>query len=147
MSRLSRIGLPLSIVSSTASSRECFCTSRAMRIQISRTRMRSERPPSRRRRPRRFHRGVNVGRRALRDRRELLAIRGIDGVEILSRRRRLPCAADEMLEAPSMTLQPRDASFESSGAGPYSMLTNFSAMLIGVCSIPSESRLRNAYLS
>jgi hypothetical protein len=24
------------------------------------------------------------------------------------------------------------ASFESSGAGPYSMLTNFSAMLIGV---------------
>jgi hypothetical protein len=41
----------------------------------------------------------------------------------------------------AMTLQPGYvASFESSGAGPYSMLTNFSAMLIETLSICHPER-------
>ena len=100
------------------------------RIQIARPRMRSERLPRWRRRPRRFHRCVDVRRGSLRHRRQPLPIRRIDGLEVLARRRRLPHAVDEMRKAPPMMIQPGEASFESSGAGPYSMLTNFSAMLI-----------------
>src|ERR1019366_1388041 len=75
-------------------------------VQIARAGMRSKRPPSRRRRPRGLDRGVNVRRRPLRNRSEFLSVRRIDGVEVLSRRGRLPSAADEMLETVAMTLQP-----------------------------------------
>src|ERR1700690_2889052 len=76
-------------------------------VQVSRASMGSERAPCRRRSPRGFDRGINVRRRALRDRGEFLAIRRIDGVEVFSCGRCLPSATDEMLETKTVTLEPR----------------------------------------
>src|SRR5579859_2839344 len=75
-------------------------------IQVPRAGMGSEGAPSRDSRPRGFDRGVDVCGRALRYRRELLAVRRIDGVEVLSRGGGLPVAADEMLEAVAVAAQP-----------------------------------------
>ena len=77
------------------------------RVQVTRTRMRSERLPSWRCRPRCLDSSVNVSRRALRYRGQFFSIRGIDGVEVFARGWSLPVASDEMLEAVTMALQPR----------------------------------------
>src|SRR5208282_2140868 len=80
-------------------------------VQVARARMWSEGAPSRRRRSRGLDRGINIRGRPLCNRCKLLAVRRIDGVEVLSRRRRLPTAADEMLKAVAMTSQPRHCFF------------------------------------
>ena len=106
------------------------------RIQISRPRMRSKRLPLRRRRPRRFHRGIDVGRRALRHRRQPLAIRRIDGVEIFPARRRLPRAIDKMPKAPAMTIQPRRNLFRILRRRPVLHAHEFFSNAHWRCSIP-----------
>src|ERR1019366_8653335 len=87
-------------------------------IQVARASMRSDPPPSRKRGPCGFDRRVNVRRRPLRHRCKFLSVRRIDGVEVLSRRGRLPSAADEMLEAVAMTLQPCRCFFRIFWSGP-----------------------------
>ena len=77
------------------------------RIQIFRPRMRSQRLPLRRSRPRRFHRGIDIPRRSLRHRRQPLAIRRIDRLKIFPVRRRRPRAANKMRKPPPMRVQPR----------------------------------------
>src|ERR1700691_3491613 len=77
------------------------------RVQVTRTRMRSERLPSRRCRPRCFDSAVNISGRALRHGGEFFSIRRIDGVEVFACGWSLPAASDEMLEAVTMALQPR----------------------------------------
>src|SRR5229473_3488114 len=88
------------------------------RIQVARAGMRAERPPPRRRGPRGLDGGVNIRRRALRNRSQFLSVRRIDGVEVLSSCGRLPSAADEMLEAVAMTTQPRHRFFRIFRSGP-----------------------------
>src|SRR5580692_10885318 len=87
-------------------------------IQIARASMRSELPPLRRRGPRSFYRRINIGRRALCYRGELFSVRRIECIEILSGRRRLPFAANKMLETIAMTLQPCDGFFGIFRGGP-----------------------------
>ena len=62
MSRLSRIGLPLSMVSRTASRRECFCTGARQRVQIARALVSAQRLPSGRALRAALHRGVHIRR-------------------------------------------------------------------------------------
>src|ERR1700732_1896436 len=87
-------------------------------ITVARSSMRSQGSPSRRRGPRCLDREVNVSRRPLRNRREFLSVRRIDGVEVLSRRGCMPAAADEMLEAVAMTPQPCHGLFRILWSGP-----------------------------
>src|SRR5713226_4449794 len=75
-------------------------------IEIARTRMRSEGLPRRQSAPRSLHRAVDVCSRSLCHRCEFFARGRISGVEIGSRRGRLPRAVYEMSEAPSVTVQP-----------------------------------------
>ena len=106
MSRLSRIGLPLSIVSSTARRRECFCTCPRQRVEVASPRVRSERLPFWERCARGSNRGVDVrwpiparlwrASRRWRDR----------GVEVSAVRRLPPRAVDEVSEAAAVTIEP-----------------------------------------
>src|ERR1019366_4519069 len=87
-------------------------------IQVARAGMRSERAPSGRRSSRGLDRHVNVRDRGLRNRRELLPVRRIDSVEILSRRGRLPTASHAMLETVAMAFQPGDCFLRILWSGP-----------------------------
>ena len=111
MSRLSRIGLPLSMVSSTARRRECFCTVPRQRVEIAGARVRSERLPLGQCRARGSDRGIDIGRRSLGDRGERLAGGRVGGIEVSALRRLPPRAVNEMSEAATVMIQPGQASF------------------------------------
>src|SRR5271169_1156293 len=108
-------------------------------VQITRARMRCQRPPSRRGRPRGFDCGVDVRRRALRNGSESLAARRIDGVEVFARCGCLPSAADEMLKAVAMALQPGDRFFGIFRSGTVFHAHELFGYAHGVCSIPSSN--------
>src|SRR4029077_686258 len=73
--------------------------------------MRSESTPFRRGSARGTNRSVDVSGAPLRDRSQLLTIRGIDSVEIFSAHRLLPGTADEMSKTIDMALQPYSCLF------------------------------------
>ncbi len=108
MSRLSRMGLPLSIVSSTASRRECFCTCRARAYKY---RARSY-PLSA------CHAGcalraavdgsIHVLNVALRNLGQRIACRRIAGGLVFAAQRLNPRAADELFKPAMVPLQPRN---------------------------------------
>src|SRR6266478_1117670 len=79
------------------------------RIEVARTRMRSEGLPRWQSTPRGFHRAVDIGCRSLCDRCEFFTSGRICRVEIRSRRGRLPSAVYEMSETPVVTVQPRES--------------------------------------
>src|ERR1700687_5774768 len=76
------------------------------RIEIARTRMRSEELPRRQCSPCGFHRAIDIRCRSLRHRREFFTRGRIRGLEITPSGGRLPRAVNEMSEAPAVTVQP-----------------------------------------
>src|SRR5258708_35875313 len=79
------------------------------RIEIARTRMRSERLPCGQSSAGSFYRVVDVRGRSLCDRCEFLAGRWIRGVEIRPIRWSLPRAVDEMSKPQGVPVQPRES--------------------------------------
>ena len=76
------------------------------RVEIACAGMRSKSPPFWRSGARSTNRRIDVRSTALSDRSQLLAIRGIERVEIFSGCGRLPRSADEESKAPAVALQP-----------------------------------------
>src|SRR6202165_3347330 len=76
------------------------------RIDITRARMRSEGLPCWQSSPRGFHRAIDIRCRSLRHRREFFTCGRIRGLEITSRRGRLPRAVPEISQAPAVAVQP-----------------------------------------
>src|SRR5438477_11569616 len=75
-------------------------------IKISSTRMWSERLPRRQSSARGLHRAINVRCRTLCHRRKFFTSGRFCGVEISACSGRLPCAVDEVSEAPAIAVQP-----------------------------------------
>ncbi len=111
MSRLSRIGLPLSIVSRTASRRECFCTCRAKSIEIPRPLVPAQRGPGRLRLARRVDGSIHVVNVALGHLGQHFACRRIAGRLVLAAHRLHPRAANELLKPAMVPLEPRHRFF------------------------------------
>src|SRR5271166_403104 len=80
-------------------------------VKISRTAMRSEGAPFWRGGARRANRRVDVSNIALRNGSQLFAVRGIERVEKVAARGRVPRPADEVSKTPAVAFQPRSGFF------------------------------------
>jgi hypothetical protein len=116
-SRVSRMGLPLSRVSSTANSRACFCSARASAYSMARAAMAAQRLPGGQRRLGGLHRLVDLRRRACATCASTLAGGRVQAVEVA--RAAHPAPADEVAEAAAVAFQPGlGLTASDSGAGP-----------------------------
>src|SRR6202521_2600077 len=107
-SRLSRIGFPLSIVSSTA--RLLLYLSRQS-VKVTSARVRSKRLPLGKRSPSGPDGTVDIGGRSLRHTCKFLAGRRVSGVEVFSSSRRGPCPINEVAEAALVVVEPCERLF------------------------------------
>src|SRR5260370_15398958 len=144
MSRLSRIGLPLSIGARTGSRGGCLCSNRARAYRY-RARLGGVRA-------RRFGKVARADRRAvsMSPDEPWATDANFSPLEGSSVSKYAPAAG--ACHAPLMKCPKRwpwrssqdCASFGSSGAGPYSMLTNFSAMLMSLAQLHRRLKIQLA---
>jgi hypothetical protein len=96
----------------------------------------------------RFYRGINVSGASLRDIGDFFSGSGIASLKIFSFDGRCKSASDEVAKASLVAIQPQQRiPLGSSGAGPYSMVVNFSITLIFLGASAADALKIRSYCS